>query len=401
MSHFSLFVPITAARLTRHDGDVLDALEHMLMPFHEFECTGYDNEYVQSIDILPEAREAYATKLERRVRLADGTTHSRWDSRFYVPDLDKPMHRFNNKRPTKFVLPEGAEEIEAPPSSYQTFEEYLDEEHEGTTVIRPNDIVVYGIGEKESPTKFGWRRIGADGQTIELVRRTNPNRHWDWWQVGGRYGGRLPLKGRDVTGHRYVDVARVEEIDFGAWRLQAAEHDAAIWSMVQTTIEPMEGEAPMVQWSTLIKDNELDHELRPALLLAWKAANPGVDESVFHEERNNKCDAVRAMYNAQPAVQRLLSHVSDDVRNLMYFDNERLERFATWTCQQVEAYAAKHAVGCFAFLDREEVWHERGKMLWFAAVKDEKDDDVWQDEINRFLATLQPDDTLAVVDCHI
>lgn len=399
MSHFSLFVPITAARLAQHNGNVLDALKHILMPFHEFECTGYDNEYVQSIDILPEAREAYATNLERRVRLSDGTTHSRWSQRFYQSDFDKPVDPVTRKLPTKFVLPEGAEELEMAASSYQTFEEYLDNEYEGTAIVRPNDIVVYGIGKQDSPTKFGWRRLGADGMTIELVRRSNPNRHWDWWQVGGRYSGRLPLKGQDVTGHRRVDVARVEEIDFDTWRLQAAERDAAIWAMMQAAIDPMEGEAPMVQWSTMLKEANIDFS--DERQEAWKQENPGVDVSVYHEERRSKIDGVRKAYNEQSVVKRLNAHAHDDIWQMMYFDNDRRERFATWTCQQIEAYAAKHAVGCFAFLDREGVWHERGKMLWFAAVADEKDMDSWQDEINMFLSTLQPDDTLAVVDCHI
>lgn len=50
MSHFSVLV-------------VGDNVEVQLAPYHEFECTGRDDQYVQEIDETEEARAEYATDI--------------------------------------------------------------------------------------------------------------------------------------------------------------------------------------------------------------------------------------------------------------------------------------------------------------------------------------------------
>lgn len=56
--------------------------------------------------------------------------------------------------------------------------------------------------------------------------------------------------------------------------------------------------------------------------------------------------------------------------------------------------------GCFAFLTPKGVWIERGEMLMFGYVKEEKEEDVWKARIKEVLADHQ--DCLAIaVDCHI
>ena len=52
MSHFSVVV------ITSHKPDE-DVLAPILQPWHEFECTGIDDQYVQDVDILEEARMEY------------------------------------------------------------------------------------------------------------------------------------------------------------------------------------------------------------------------------------------------------------------------------------------------------------------------------------------------------
>lgn len=46
-------------------------------------------------------------------------------------------------------------------------------------------------------------------------------------------------------------------------------------------------------------------------------------------------------------------------------------------------------------------WYERGKMGWFAVVTEEKDKDVWNEEVKQLLASLPPDTLLTMYDCHI
>jgi len=70
MSHFTVLV-------------IGDDPERQLAPFHEFECTGTDDQYVQDIDITKEARKKYEEATEVQLVAPDGTAYSRYDDCFY------------------------------------------------------------------------------------------------------------------------------------------------------------------------------------------------------------------------------------------------------------------------------------------------------------------------------
>ena len=66
MSHFSVLV-------------IGENVDEQLAPYHEFECTGEDNQYVQPIDRTEEARAKYATSTTTRYRSSNGELHSIFD----------------------------------------------------------------------------------------------------------------------------------------------------------------------------------------------------------------------------------------------------------------------------------------------------------------------------------
>lgn len=70
MSHFAVIV-------------IGPDFEKQLAPYHEFECTGTVDEYVQSVDETEERRKEFEEATETVVRLADGTFVSAYDDRFY------------------------------------------------------------------------------------------------------------------------------------------------------------------------------------------------------------------------------------------------------------------------------------------------------------------------------
>ncbi len=59
-----------------------------------------------------------------------------------------------------------------------------------------------------------------------------------------------------------------------------------------------------------------------------------------------------------------------------------------------------HTLVCFAVVTPDGVWHEQGKMGWWAVVTDEKDDAEWDEELAGILQNHQ-DGMLVGVDCHI
>jgi hypothetical protein len=58
------------------------------------------------------------------------------------------------------------------------------------------------------------------------------------------------------------------------------------------------------------------------------------------------------------------------------------------------------SVATFAVLHDGE-WHEQGDMGWWGIVSDEKEPDDWDAEFDKIMASLDPDDEVTVVDCHI
>jgi hypothetical protein len=139
MSHF------TVAVFTDGKKDI----EELLAPFHEFECTGEDDQYVQDIDITQEIIE-----------------HIQGDN-----SLSDALEYFGLEN----CVVDSEEEV-----------------------------------NKSDAHKYGYAII-RNGQLIKAVNRTNPNKKWDWWDVGGRWRGMVLTKGGIKC-----DVAKVVEIDFEA-----------------------------------------------------------------------------------------------------------------------------------------------------------------------------------------
>ena len=159
--------------------------EAQLAPYHEFECTGVDDEYVQDVDTTGEIRDRL-TK--------DGGT-----------------------------LQEALE--------WHGLE----------------DRVVGHLSEVETDGdhKYGWALV-QNGQLVKAVRRTNPNAKWDWHQVGGRWTGFLKLKPGAVgrvgepglmtqpASAGRADAALFGDIDIEGMRHDAGEEASERWTRART-----------------------------------------------------------------------------------------------------------------------------------------------------------------------
>ena len=55
--------------------------EQQLAPFHEFECTGKNDQYVQNVDVTEELRGEFASSTENCLRAPDGTLHNFFDEK--------------------------------------------------------------------------------------------------------------------------------------------------------------------------------------------------------------------------------------------------------------------------------------------------------------------------------
>jgi len=179
MSHFSCLVI----------GDDVDA---QLQPYHEYECTGINDEYVIDVDVTDEVNALMATPFEV-VRLADGTLHAGYSNEFYTTQ-------------NEFILPDGAEVITVPRTE--------------AAAAGLTDATFEGIARAE---------FDANVRDGRAYRRTNPNNKWDWWQIGGRWANFFLLK----RGQGYADSALKGRIDFTGMRIDAVSKASAHWREVR------------------------------------------------------------------------------------------------------------------------------------------------------------------------
>jgi hypothetical protein len=353
MSHFTVLV-------------IGDDPEEQLAPFHEFECTGNDDQYVQDIDETAELWEKYNKETSTCLRDSEGKLHSffdedgNWKEKFSIPDT---RDSFGHRR--TYFTPNGYEKVDVPTPQIQSFTDFI-EGWSGQTVVpfgKSPDL------EKEH--KYGYVLVDEAGNVTKVIDRTNPNKKWDWYQLGGRWTGFFQLKQgtRGKTGKPgfmtpqaevgFADQARKRDIDFEAMRNEAAETAREDYRDFHLLI----GDLPKPEsWSTIRDRYEPDYA------------------------------TARNVYGEQIVV-RLLQN-SEKFR---WEDNP--ERYFV-TEDEFAQSARDSAISTFAVL-KDGQWYERGSMGWWGCVSDEKEQGNWDREFSKLLDEVDNNTLLSVYDCHI
>lgn len=285
MSHFTVLVVTD----TRPDKAILSAA---LQPFHEFECTGVDDKYVVDRDITEEVMEGYKAQLSN----------------------DEP----------------------------ETLEQYV-ENWNGYKIVEAGDNP-HLAGEH----KYGYAHRQADG-SYKVIDRTNPNKKWDWWTVGGRWSGKFLSRNGEKC-----DTVRVGNIDIAGMQELAEKR---------------------------VREEHADLlEKCPGLTFSW------MPWSKVREAHKDNLDVAREVYHAQPEIKMM-------------------QAARVWECDDYlpslesrVAQARADVCGTFAILKDGE-WIEKGRMGWWACVSDEKEN--WSEIRQKVWASIREDQWVTVVDCHI
>lgn len=378
-------------------------VDEQLAPFHEFECTGKDDKYVQEIDETEKLRDSYNKRTTSRYREElTGKLFSPYENQFYrePTEEEKPNVEFGTGcgngisytskdwgdgkgyRPKVHYIPEGFKEVELPYTQLMTFAEFIEEETGRETVAagRKPDL--------KKKHKYGYTLLDEKGEVIKCIDRSNPNAKWDWYSVGGRWTGFFKLKkGRDGEVGRpglmtepakpgYADQVKKGDIDIEGMMDEAGDKARSDY---QTIKRILGGTIPRLEhyWSDIIDDNN---------------------------ERFNKMkwDERREFYHNQEALKaieraRKSGNLTEDERDLLVW-----LRIEDYQCDE-ERFVTKarnRALSTFAVV-KDGKWYERGEMGWWACVSNEKDEDKWLDEFAALIKGLPDDTLLTVVDCHI
>lgn len=383
MSHFSVLV-------------VGEDVDGQLAPFHEFESTGRNDQYVVDVDETAKLQAEYAEHEVRVVRcLSDGSLHRLFDEAGrWKPEFSREEPRFlGDKHNREAFAPEGYELAKVFAPELMTFREFV-KHRTDRAELEEGTEPYFGDEEGAGPHKYGYTVIRGDvlatpdsalaaaATVVRTVRRTNSNKKWDWYAIGGRWTGffklkRLPSGGYppSLTGEPglltkkaslgYADQAFKRDIDFDGMRAESAIEASLRWDRARRIVGL---DATWASWKTVL-----------ATAKESGAKNYG---AVARDEYWNQA-AVKALRDSK---EREYAFDIDD-----------------WLALPMGEYVERQTlrlVSPYAVLFGGE-WTARGEMGWFGMSDDDGDPLVWYRKANELLDALPDDALLTIVDCHI
>ncbi len=377
MSHFAVLV-------------IGDDVEKQLAPYHEFECTGRDDEYVQDVDITQEAREAYEKSTSTRFRLPNGADRLAGFNRFTREPTEEELKSTGlmfgsgtvggvyfysadfkdgrGYRPKAVIVPDGYTEVELLTKEVKSLPEFVEEYYGLKTKLAG--------APRSDRYKFGFVEVDRNGQLLRVVDRTNPNKKWDWYLIGGRWTGYFKLKshalcaalgqpGIQTMDADYkppsadrADMCLKADIDLDGMREEAGEKAAERWDLYHSIVSQ---HPPIIPFADL------------------------------REKHTGDIGAARTEYWAQAGIQALRQN-----KESAWFEPDDFLKDRAAHIQ----HAKDRALSTFAVV-RDGQWYEKGSMGWWGCVSDEKDETAWIAEFNSLLDGLPDNTMLTVVDCHI
>jgi hypothetical protein len=393
MSHFTVLV-------------IGDNPEAQLAPYHEFECTGIDDQHVVDVDKTDEAREEYANSKSARYRAPDGSLHNLftpkgdWDYSFFRDATEEELSRigtinaFDNRgtldgrrwtstpRGGGHViriqsLADGWNEVEVPTSEVETFAEWVEGWY-GIKVVHFGEQPDATGNRKHESHKYGYALLDIRGDVVKVVKRTNPNKKWDWYQIGGRWTGFFKLKVHAMAGALGIaSLLCVMELEYKAPGADRADQ----CFIGDVDVEGMRSEAGTKAAETYDKFH-LIADPHP-LIVPW---------SEIRERHGDDIEAARKEYHAQPGVKAL-----------------NATKEFSWDCDPSD-YAVSREVFIQKARDRafttfavvkDGQWYEKGSMGWWGMVSGEQDQQEWNAHFNSLIDGLPASTLVTLVDCHI
>jgi len=220
---------------------------------------------------------------------------------------------------------------------------------------------------------------------IYAITTYNEQSRWDWWAIGGRYAGKFyrtadadPTQVFDAEGGRWnspeyeswdgrVDGGRKRYLDLDRKRDEAGAEARERHRRYHALVAE-HGES-YVPWSTWV--NRVDAE-----------------ELTIHEARE--------LYREQP-----LRRVIQADEEFKYWWGDLDEELGVPEDEYVTAQRRTCTTG-YAMLTKAGVWMEPGRMGWFGMSDDTPSSrEAYDVEANVYLDSLDPDDIVVVIDCHI
>lgn len=353
MSHFTIAV-ITKKRPTDK------VLSKTMMPFHQFECTGYE-EYILDIDTTTETIEEFEQDKTTMIKAPNGTLHDAYDPKFFRDPRPEEIseqtigsgiisgisHHTQDwgdgkgHRAKVRYIPAGYEEIQEPTKNVKTIAKWLED-------WRGEKIVPYGQKpDIKNEHKYGYTILNETGGIAKCVRRTNPNDKWDWYVIGGRWPNMLLHKNGEK-----VNFLQARDLDLEKMLLEERQAAAKQYD----------------EFHEIVKGRKVP---------TWKEM----------EEAHKDIEDARDAYHEHPVISDLKKH-----RAYTWSSD-----YAMYLVPREEFLGRVSAFSTFAIL-KDGVWLEKGDGGWASTPEE---DQAWVEQYKKTIEGLLPEDWICVVDCHI
>lgn len=357
--------------------------EKALAPFHTFECTGTDDEYVVDVDETAEVIQQWEERTETRFKDPDGSLHLPSDDRFFIdpPEgmklfgsgwsegvlhISKDWEDGKGRRAKIRQLPEGWAEVTIHTRDHIPFQEWVRSYYSERPALK-EPYSPKTDADSEKAGKYGYLIEDENGLITKVIDRTNPKAKWDWYRVGGRWSNMLTLKDGSKANR-----ALKKDIDWDNMR-NAAEARAA---QHYDAVAAARGGLSWTPWRVLLEE---------------------------HGKEN--LDVAREAYHSQPA---FIKASSPDENVDLGMSREEYDDLVRWgglddflVARGKYLNDARCGAGVTFALLREGDWYERGEMGWWGCVSNEKDGPTWNEEFARLVDSLDDEDMITIVDCHV
>lgn len=215
-------------------------------------------------------------------------------------------------------------------------------------------------------------------------RVTNPNHKWDWWQIGGRWTGKLKLKeagmGRNGlpglmtnanTDPSRADIALAGDID---WQ---AIHDEDVQRQI-------DGYKLRHHYIALAEDMDIPEEI-------YLEAEKQFGENEYAQ----KVGSVRKL-----ALYKMASQLAQKDGHLLFDSYDEIDQYLNLDEKQYKATCIGKAQ-TYAFIDLDGEWQQRGEMGWFGMDDTSKGTNNYDEAWWQFVKSIPEDQLVYVIDCHI
>ncbi len=371
MGHFSVIVA-TPEKPTE------EVLSKAMQPFHEYEYTGIEDQYVVWVDCHDEVIADYEKATETRWRDVNGVDHDPYSDKFYREPTADEAQKIGD------IPGSGAGHgISWSSKNWGDGRGYRAKVH-----MNPEDV---GMTVVELPQPMsidawagdygGWTR---HPETNRFGCRTNPNAKWGYWRVGGRYCRRFLAKPgtegvtTDLT-WEWRNLKPGKKPPAGCDQVQVANLDKAAMKAARVADRQQTLDQALLKAGMSVAELDVANAEHHAAMKVWR-------ELPEPRPRGNEWNAW--------AIKAGFTQAAHLNKSLLFYDKPEIPegvKAADWVS------AAPWLTG-FAFL-MDGKWAENGEMGWFGAVSNEKSD--WPEQFQALVESVPDNYWLSVVDCHI